>query len=282
MQASHRVGVVGRRVGREISGRARGHVWTRSNGFVVGSTARQGRRISRIAGRLAGCSREAAGSCFGGTSMRNGAHSGAPNACDRFTAGFAVLFGGCVALQARTAAAAVSVGADALFALLLLFGTPRLRRLRHPAVRYLGVGLPLVGFYFLYLQTGLVDPARIQWHDATLLRLQGHLLPRVPYVPWPPAREWFAFAYLSYEPILITGVAAIFSPGTLASQRRAGEAVRGSGYTRAFCLLSWLLYPALIPRYHSPEMPLSPPGGGVFSPLGIPAGWEALVCGTSF
>ena len=214
--------------------------------------------------------------------MRNGAHSGALNACERFTAGFAVLFGGCVALQARTAAAAVSLGADGLFALLLLFGAPRLRRLRHPAVRYLGVGLPLVGFYFLYLQTGLVDPARIQWHDATLLRLQGHLLPRVPYVSWPPAREWFVFAYLSYEPILITGVAAIFAPGTVASQRRAGEAVRRLCYTLACCFVIGLLYPAMSPRYITPELQLSHLGSGFFSQLAIRAGRDAMVPGTSF
>ena len=56
--------------------------------------------------------------------MRNGAHGGSANACERFTAGFTLRFGVFVALQARTAPAVVALSADGVFALLLLVVTP--------------------------------------------------------------------------------------------------------------------------------------------------------------
>ncbi len=214
--------------------------------------------------------------------MRNGAHGGAPNACERFTAGFTILLGAFVALQARTPAATAALGADGLFALLLLVGTPRLRRGHIAVVRYLAVGLPLLGFYFLYLQTGLLDPARTQWHDATLLGLQSRVLPQVPYVPSSPVREWLAFSYLAYEPILVTGTAALFAPGTGGSQRRAGDAVRRLCYTLACCFVIGLAYPAMSPRYVTPELQVRHLGSGFFSRMAMLAGRDAMVPGTSF
>ncbi len=214
--------------------------------------------------------------------MRNGAHGGAPNACERFTAGFTLLLGAVIALQARTATVAVALGGDALFALVLLVGTPPLRRARMAVVRYLGVGVPLAGFYFLYLQTGLLDPTRTPWHDATLLGLQRRVLPQVPYVPWPPVREWLAFSYLSYEPILIAGTAAIFAPGTSGSQRRAGDAVRRLCYVLAACFAIGLAYPAMSPRYVTPDLQVHRLGNGFFARMAMLAGREAMVPGTSF
>jgi hypothetical protein len=214
--------------------------------------------------------------------MRIGAHGGASNACERFTAGFALLLGAFVTLQARTAAAAAALGADALFALVLLVGTPWLRRRRLAVVRYLAIGLPLAGFYFLYLQTGLLDPARMQWHDATLLGLQSRVLPTVPSVPWRPVREWLAFSYLAYEPTLVIGTAAIFAPGTGGRERRAGDAVRRLCYTLACCFVIGLAYPAMSPRYVMPELQVRHLGDGFFSRMAMLAGREAMVPGTSF
>src|ERR1051326_119209 len=109
MQASHRVGVVGARGCREISGLARGQEWPRSNGCLAGSTPTDSVETARICGRRAGCRRDAAQCLFPGGQMRIGAHGGAWNACERFTAGFALLLGAFVTLQARTAAAAAAL-----------------------------------------------------------------------------------------------------------------------------------------------------------------------------
>jgi hypothetical protein len=204
------------------------------------------------------------------------------NACERFTAAFALLFGTFIMLEARTAASAAALTGDALFAVLLVRGLPRLRRVRNPVVRYFGVTLPLAGFYGLYLQTGLLDPAHVHWHDASLAELQGYLLPRVPYLPWSPIREWFVFAYLSYEPILVAGTVALFAPGTAASQRRTGDAVRRLCYTLAGCFVIGLSYPAMSPRYVTPELQLRHLGSGPFSWLAVVAGRGAMVPGTSF
>src|SRR2546421_3852381 len=233
MQASHRVGMIETQACRENSGCARGHMWLRRNGCVVGSTPADTAETAASPGRLAGCRSEAARSFSQRIQMRNGAHGGAPNACERFTAGFTLLLGVLVALQARNAAATAALGADGVFALLLLVGTPWLRRRRLAVVRYLGVGLPLLGFYFLYLQTGLLDPARTHWHDATLLGLQSRVLPHVPTVPWPPVREWLAFSYLADEPILWPGTAALLAAGTGRSPPAAGAAGRRLCHTLA-------------------------------------------------
>jgi hypothetical protein len=214
--------------------------------------------------------------------MRNSSDWRAANACERFTAGFAVLLGILIALQARTVASAAALLGDGLFALFLVRGVPRLRHLRSPVARFFGVALPLAGFYPLYLQTGLLDPALVHWHDATLARLQGYVLPRVPYLPWSPIREWFVFAYLCYEPILIAGTVALFVPGTAAAERRAGDAVRRLCYTLAGCFVIGLLYPAMSPRYVTPALQLRYLGSGLFSRLAILAGRGGMVPGTSF
>jgi PAP2 superfamily len=232
--------------------------------------------------RLAACKRERSRSFSQRIQMRNGAHGHAPNACERFTAGFTILLGAFIALQARTTAATAAVAGDGVFAVFLLVGTPRLRHAHGAVVRYLGVGLPLAGFYFLYLQTGLLDPARTRWHDATLLGLQSRVLPHVPYVPWPPLREWLAFSYLAYEPILCTGTAAIFAPGSQGSQRHAGDAVRRLCYTLACCFVIGLAYPAMSPRYVTPELQVRHLGSGFFSRMAVLAGRDAMVPGTSF
>src|SRR5207237_8419169 len=125
MQASHRVGMIETQACREISGCARGHVWLCRNACVVGSTPADTAETAASPGRLAGCRSEAARSFSQRVQMRNGAHGGAPNACERLTAGFTLLLGVLVALQARHAAATAALGADGALALLLLAAPPR-------------------------------------------------------------------------------------------------------------------------------------------------------------
>ena len=49
----------------------------------------------------------------------------------------------------------------AVFGLVLLVGTGPLRRARIAVVRYLGVGVPLAGFYFLYLSADEITRPRL-------------------------------------------------------------------------------------------------------------------------
>jgi len=84
------------------------------------------------------------------------------------------------------------------------------------------------------------------------------------------------------EEILIAGTVALFVPGTMASQRRASDAVRRLCYALAGCFVIGLLYPAMSPRYVTPELQLRYLGSGFFSRLAILAGRSAMVPGTSF
>jgi hypothetical protein len=192
-----------------------------------------------------------------------------------------VLFGVFIVVQAATVTSVLALGGDVAYAMLVLRGAPRWRGARSAVIRYLGVTLPLAGFYALYIQTGLLDPDRIHWHDAALAAFQGRLLPRVPYLP-AAAREWFVMSYLSYEPVLIAGTAAIFAPGSPGSERRAADAVRRLCYALALCFVVGLAYPAMSPRYVTPALQLGYLGTGVFSRLAMWAGRHAMVPGTSF
>lgn len=201
---------------------------------------------------------------------------------ERFTAAFGVLYGSGIWLTGgHRASAAMAIAGDLGLAALTLAVFPRLRQSHTAVTRFFGVGLPLLVFYVLYLQSGLVDMAAVHWRDAALAGLQERLLPSVPFVHTTVVREWFVFAYFSYGPMLVVGITALFVPATPARERNACDAVRRICYAFALCYVVALLYPALSPRFLTPALQLRYLGDGVLSRFAAVA-QGAMVPGSSF
>ncbi len=202
---------------------------------------------------------------------------------ERFTAVFGIAHGALIwLLGGRRPAAAAMIAGDLLCAALVLMALPRLRQARPAAVRFLAVALPLLVFYLFYLQTGLIDASAVHWRDTALAGLQERVVRRVPFIHSTAVRDWFIFAYFAYDPFLAAGALALFVPGNAASQRNAGDAVRRMCYALACCFVVGLLYPALSPRYVTPQLQLEYLGHGTLARFAALSQQSAMVPGNSF
>src|SRR5207248_10424419 len=79
-----------------------------------------------------------------------------------------------------------------------------------------------------------------------------------------------------------SGTAAPLRPGTGRTPRRGGSAGGNACCTPAWCMGMGRAYPAMSPRYVTPELQVRQLGSGFFARMAMLAGRDAMVPGTSF
>lgn len=164
-----------------------------------------------------------------------------------------------------------------------LVGLPLLRRARSPVLQYLGVGLPMLAFYIIYRQSSLaLSQTHGAWHEATIATLDRRFVPRLATTPPEVVREWLAFSYLTYIPILVGGTAALFGLTARGVDAPAERAVRQVCLALASCYVVFVCYPVLSPRFTEPSLQAARLGAGIFSRLAVLNQQHGMVHGDSF
>lgn len=182
----------------------------------------------------------------------------------------------------RPAAGLALVG-DVALAVVALTLFPRLRGAHSPLLSWLGVVLPLFAFYGLYRQLGLRLGMGVPWHDASFVRLEGDALwGESMWSAGPLVGEWFAFAYMSYVPLLVAASVALVRREPRAPGASAERLIRAVCISWAACYVIALLYPVLSPRGILPAIQASRFGSGLATRLALLNQRHGMLAGASF